>query len=203
MFALGGGGDAAAADRDARPIIISAFGDSLSAGYQLRPDEGFAPVLQDALQQDGYDVQVINAAISGDTSAGGLARVEWMLRKDPHIVIVELGANDMLRGLPVAALRANLEGMIVAIQQHGAVVVLAGMKAPLNVGVNYSRAFAAVYDDLASDYDLPFYEFFLEGVAQNPALNLSDGLHPNAAGVRKIVRGIQPLIATVIDEQFN
>ena len=203
MFALGGGGDAAAADRDVRPIIISAFGDSLSAGYQLRPDEGFAPVLQDALQQDGYDVQVINAAISGDTSAGGLARVEWMLRKDPHIVIVELGANDMLRGLPVAALRANLEGMIVAIQQHGAVVVLAGMKAPLNVGVNYSRAFAAVYDDLASDYDLPFYEFFLEGVAQNPALNLSDGLHPNAAGVRKIVRGIQPLIATVIDEQFN
>lgn len=194
---------AAAADKSARPVVISAFGDSLSAGYQLRPAQGFAPSLERALRADGYDVQVINAAVSGNTSADGLARVEWMLRKNPHIVILELGANDMLRGLPVDALEANLIKMVEAIQASGAIVVMAGMKAPINTGIAYSLKFNSVFEDVADDYDLPFYEFFLEGVAQVPHLNLSDGLHPNEGGVQRIVEGIKPVIAEVLDDEFK
>lgn len=179
-------------------IIISAFGDSLSAGYELPADQGFAPVLQSALRGLGYAATVHNASVSGDTSSDGAGRVEWMLRKKPNIVIVELGANDMLRGLPTRLLRANLKYIIEKILASGAKVVLAGMRAPVNHGEQYAARFEAVYADLAAEYDLAFYPFFLEGVALNPELNLSDGSHPNPAGVRVIVNGILPTIIKTI-----
>jgi acyl-CoA thioesterase-1 len=156
--------------------------------------------LEEALHDAGYDVRVINAGVSGDTSAGGLSRLDWALSDKPHVVLLELGGNDALRGLPPAETYANLDAILVRLKNHPISVILAGMQAPRNLGEDYTTAFDAIYPRLASKYALAFYPFFLEGVALDPALNQADGIHPNAAGVREIVRRILPLLKAELDK---
>jgi len=177
-------------------LRLLVLGDSLTAGYGLQPADSFPAQLEEALHDAGYDVRVINAGVSGDTSAGGLSRLEWALADKPHLVLVELGGNDALRGLPPAETYANLESILTRLKKDGVAIVLAGMRAPRNLGEDYTTAFDAIYPRLARKYALPFYPFFLEGVALDPALNQADGIHPNAAGVREIVRRILPLLST-------
>lgn len=166
---------------------IVAFGDSLTAGFGVPPDESYPSRLQRRLAAEGYRYRVINAGVSGETTAGGLRRVDWVLRSRPTLVILELGANDGLRGLAVPEIRRNLEGIIERLRAAGVTVVLAGMKLPPNYGEEYTRDFAAVYPALARKYQLPFMPFFLEGVATLPGLNQGDGIHPTGAGYEIIV----------------
>lgn len=182
----------AAGPAAAQPLKILALGDSLTAGLGLPAGQGFAPQLQRALEESGVEAQVIDAGVSGDTTAGGLARIEWALADAPDLVILELGANDMLRGIDPAETRANLDAMLAQLRAAGARVLLAGMRAAPNLGRDYIAAFEAIYGDLAAKHEVPLYPFFLEGVATDPTLNLADGLHPNEAGVREIVRRILP-----------
>lgn len=181
-------------------LRLLVLGDSLTAGYGLQPEDSFPAQLEDALHDAGYDVRVINAGVSGDTTAGGLSRLDWALADQPHIVLVELGGNDALRGLPPAETFANLEAIIVRLKNHAVSVILAGMRAPRNLGDDYATAFDAIYPHLASKHNLSFYPFFLQGVALDPALNQPDGIHPNPAGVREIVRRIMPLLASELDK---
>ena len=182
----------AAGPAAAQPLKILAFGDSLTAGYGLPPGQGFAPQLERALKESGVEAEVIDAGLSGDTTAGGLARLDWALADKPDLVILELGANDMLRGLDPAETRANLDAMLAKLRSAGPKVLLAGMRAAPNLGPDYGGAFERTYGDLAQKYGVPLYPFFLEGVATDPKLNLSDGLHPNEAGIAEIVRRILP-----------
>lgn len=180
-------------------VIVAAFGDSLSAGYQLPQAQGFAAVLEKMLRARGVAVRVVNAAVSGDTTSDGLLRVDWMLDSTkPDLVIVQFGANDMFRGLPVEVVRQNLDAIVNRIRATGAAVLLAGMLAPDNNGAEYQRQFAAQYRELSAQYNIPLYPFFLRDVALQPTLNLPDGLHPNAAGVRVIAANIAPLVAEAI-----
>ncbi len=180
-------------------VIVAAFGDSLSAGYQLPQAQGFAAVLEQLLRARGLAVRVVNAAVSGDTTSDGLLRVDWMLDSTkPDLVIVQFGANDMFRGLPVEVVGQNLDAIVNRIRATGAAVLLAGMLAPDNNGAEYQRQFAAQYRELSAQYDIPLYPFFLRDVALQPTLNLPDGLHPNAAGVRVIAANIAPLVAEAI-----
>ena len=181
-------------------LRLLVLGDSLSAGYGLQPADSFPAQLEEALHDAGYDVRVINAGVSGDTTAGGLSRLAWALSDKPHIVLLELGGNDALRGLPPAETYANLDAILARLEDHAISVILAGMQAPRNLGEDYTTAFDAIYPRLASKYDLPFYPFFLEGVALDPALNQADGIHPNPAGVREIVRRILPLLHAELDK---
>ncbi|MFO7576296.1 MAG: arylesterase [Pelovirga sp.] len=183
------------------PTTILVLGDSLTAGYGLDQSSAFPARLQTALTQKGYQVQVINAGISGDTSAGGSARLEWSLSDNPDLVIVQLGANDALRGLAVKETRGNLASIIRRLQQRDIAVVLAGMLAPRNLGEDYYNSFDAIYPALAEEFDLPLYPFFLAGVAGEPELNLADGIHPNSAGVDKIVAGMLPLIMRQLEQR--
>lgn len=176
------------------------LGDSLTAGYGLEQNEAFPVQLEKRLRLAGYDVNVINAGVSGDTTAGALARVEWALADQPEIVIVELGANDALRGLAPTQTYKNLEALILRLRTAGCRVILAGMHAPRNLGPEYYNKFDKIYPDLAKRYNLLFYPFFLEGVATEPKLNQEDGIHPNFAGVQLIVAGIQPFVVTALDE---
>lgn len=178
---------------------ILAFGDSLTAGYNLPPSKSFAAQLEQRLREQGRQIRVTNAGLSGDTTSGGRARLGWSLQDRPDLVILELGANDGLRGLDPATMLDNLESMIQESQQAGAGIILAGMRAPVNWGAAYRKEFERVFPELAEKYELPLYPFFLEGVLDNPALLLSDGLHPNAEGVGRIVDGILPLVL----EQLN
>jgi acyl-CoA thioesterase-1 len=175
-----------------QPLKILALGDSLTAGFGLGPGQGFAPQLERALKDNGVDAQVIDAGVSGDTTAGGLSRLDWALAEQPDLVILELGANDMLRGVDPAETRANLDAMLAKLRDAGPKVLLAGMRAAPNLGPDYGGAFEKAYADLAAKYAVPLYPFFLEGVATDPKLNLPDGLHPNEAGVKEIVRRILP-----------
>jgi len=181
-----------------RPSRILALGDSLTAGYGLPPEHALPVRLQAKLKQDGIDADVINAGVSGDTSAGGLARLDWALADKPDCVILALGANDALRGIDPRIVRANLDKMIDKIQAAGAKVLLLGMLAPANWGADYEHAFDAIYPDLAKAHGVPLYPFFLEGVAMNPALNQADGMHPNARGVAVMVDRIAPLVAKMV-----
>ena len=181
-------------------IVVSAFGDSLSAGYGLPENKGFAPALQTALSQLNVSAKVINAGVSGETSADGLARVDWMLRKKPDIVIVEFGANDMFRGTPISETEKNLSEIVARIQKTGVRVLLVGMEPPANYNVVHRLRYSYMYSSIADDYDVPLYPFFLEGVALNPALNLSDGIHPNATGTAIVARNIAPLVADIAKE---
>jgi len=174
---------------DDRPRIV-AFGDSLTAGLGVAVDESYPAELQRRLDALGLRYRVVNAGVSGETTAGGLRRVPWILRSKPEIVILELGANDGLRGLRVEETKANLEQIIQQLQQSGAQVVLAGMKLPPNYGKDYRTAFERLYSDLAARYHLPLIPFFLEGVAASNTLNQSDGIHPTARGYRVIVEAI-------------
>lgn len=181
-------------------IRLLAIGDSLTAGYGLPPGEGFVPRLQAALDARGRSVRVIDAGVSGDTTAGGLARLDWALAENPDAVLLELGANDGLRGLPPQQVRANLNAILDRLAARNLPVLLAGMLAPPNFGAAYGREFVAVFQDLARERpDLIFYPFFLEGVAGDRALNQPDGIHPNEQGVAKVVRGILPAVEQLLD----
>ncbi len=181
-------------------VVILALGDSLTAGYGLAQDDSFPLQLENSLATSGYPVTVINAGVSGDTSAGGLARLEWALAVNPQIVLVELGANDALRGLDPAQTYNNLDEILARLKKAGCLIVFAGMRAPRNLGLDYTIEFDQIYPDLAERHDLYFYPFFLEGVATDPGLNQADGIHPNAEGVRVVVKGIQPLVVKAIEE---
>jgi acyl-CoA thioesterase-1 len=175
----------APAPADSRPVIV-AFGDSLTAGHGLEPGQSYGDYLQKDLDGRGLRYRVVNQGISGDTTDGGVARLESVLALRPAVVILELGANDGLRGLPLETTRANLERMIDAIQTGGGRVVLAGMTLPRNYGPDYIKGFEAIYRDLAREKKATLIPFFLEGVATNPALMQRDGLHPTAEGCRRV-----------------
>lgn len=184
---------------EARPAItIVAFGDSLTAGYLLNTSEAFPAQLQMALQERGHKVQVINAGVSGDTTAAGLERLSWSLENKADAVILELGANDALRGIDPKEARTNLDKILTAIKLTGADVLIAGMKAPGNWGDAYAKEFDAIFPDLAKKYDAALYPFFLEGVALKSSLVMSDGLHPTAQGVAEIVKRILPEVEALV-----
>lgn len=180
----------------AAPQRVVVLGDSLTSGYGLQGGEDFATKLQEALQADGMDVKVENAGVSGDTTAGGKARLEWSIQGDqaPDLVMVALGGNDMLRGLDPTETRANLTAILDTLKQRKIPVLLVGMKASMNMGEEYRAKFEVIYDDLAKQYDVAYYPFFLEGVAMDPKLNQQDGMHPNIKGIAVIVQNILPLV---------
>jgi acyl-CoA thioesterase-1 len=179
-------------------LRILALGDSLTAGYGLAPEDGFIAQLQRALDDAGLAARVLDGGVSGDTTAGGLARLDWALADDPDAVILELGANDGLRGLDPAATRANLDAMLTRLGQAGKAVLLAGMLAPPNLGPEYGAEFNRIYPELAAAHGVALYPFFLDGVAAEPALNQDDGMHPNADGVRIIVERLLPRLRELI-----
>lgn len=189
----------AAADK--RAPLIWAFGDSLSAGYGLPPADGFTTKLQAALRKAGVPATVRNGGVAGDTAAQARARLRWGLRglgATPDLVIVELGANDMLRGLPPAQARANLDAILTELQNRHIPVLLAGMRAAPNLGPNYVRGFEAMYPELAKAHRVPLYPFFLDGVATKRELLQADGLHPNARGTDIIVARILPSVRAAL-----
>ena len=182
----------------AEPLVIAAFGDSLSAGYRLAPEEAFPAQLEKALKARGHDVRVLNASVSGDTTTSGLARLDWSLGEEVDAAIVELGANDALRGLPVDTTKDNLEAIVRRLKERGIAVLLAGMKAPRNMGEDYADAFDAIYPDLAKREDVLLYPYFLEGIPVSPETVMADGMHPTGAGVSLIVEGILPGVEELI-----
>jgi acyl-CoA thioesterase-1 len=188
----------AAAPAAAKPVTIVALGDSLTAGLGLFPGESFPEQLQAALKAKGEDVTVTNAGVSGDTATDGLARLEWSVPADADIVIVELGANDALRGIDPALTRKALAEILQKLDARHQRVLLAGMLAPRNLSDSYGKAFDAIYPDLAKEYGVALYPFFLDGVATDPALNQGDGMHPTAAGVTKIVGLILPYVEKLV-----
>ena len=190
------------APASAKDALVVAFGDSLMAGYQLDPGEGFAPQLEKALKADGVAARVVNAGVSGDTSAGGRQRIAWTLdnlNAKPDLVIVELGANDMLRGLPPKQTLRNLNAIIEEVQRRKIPVLLAGMLATPNIGEEDFRYFNAIYPFLAKRHDIPLYPFFLKGVALRRELLLGDVMHPNPKGVQVIVNGILPDVKAALE----
>jgi acyl-CoA thioesterase-1 len=179
------------------PVII-AFGDSLTAGLGLPQDQAFPAQLEAALKARGTDVTVINAGVSGDTAAAGLARLDWALPDNASAVIVELGANDALQGLPPDGTKQALSKIIETVQARGLPILLAGMEAPPNLGKDYVDRFRAIYADLAARYHLILYPFFLEGAALHDAMTQGDGMHPNAKGVAVIVENILPKVEELL-----
>ena len=184
----------------AEPARIVALGDSLTAGYGLGAGDGFTDRLEARLRADGHNVQLVNAGVSGDTSKGGLARLDWSVPDGTSLVILELGANDALRGLAPAETRANLDAMLMKLKQRGIPVLLAGMIAPPNMGEDYGAAFNPIYAELAAKHGVPLYPFFLDGVAGDPALNQADGMHPNAKGIGVIVERIAPKVVDALKQ---
>jgi acyl-CoA thioesterase-1 len=181
-----------------RPVTIVAFGDSLTAGYGVKTDESFPVQLQMALEAKGHKVTIINAGVSGDTTSGGLERLDWTLSPKPDAVIMELGANDALRGIDPKVPHANLDKMLAALQTKGIPVLLTGMKAPNNWGDDYTKTFDAIFPALAAKYSVPLYPFFLEGVALDPSFTQADGLHPTGKGVAEIVKRILPAAEALV-----
>ncbi len=182
-----------------QPVRLLVLGDSLAAGYGLPRNQAFPARLEAALRAQGMNVTVIDAGVSGDTSAGGLARLEWALGSPPpDFAIVELGANDGLRGLSPAAMEANLDAILGRLKARNIPVLLAGMRAPPNLGRDYASEYEPVFERLARKYGAVHYPFFLDGVAADPSLNQGDGLHPNARGVDVIVERILPYVNKLI-----
>jgi len=183
---------------------IVAFGDSLTAGLGVAPDEAYPGQLARWLREQGFAYDVINAGVSGDTSAGGLRRVEWILKNQPRLVILELGANDGLRGQPLKETYDNLNAIIKGLKAKGVIVVLAGMRLPLNYGDDYTQEFSDLYVRLAQEHDVSFIPFFLEGVATHRYLNQGDGIHPTAEGysivVKNVWRTLQPILKELANE---
>ncbi|WP_240476717.1 arylesterase [Geminicoccus roseus] len=179
---------------------IAVLGDSLTAAYGLSVNEGFPARLEQALRSQGRDCSVIDAGVSGDTSAGGLSRVDWVLGDRPTHMIVALGANDALRALPTDQLERNLDAIVGKAQDAGVPVLLAGMLAPPNLGAAYGKSFAEVYRQVAARHDVPLYPFFLDGVAGEQALNQSDGIHPTAQGIEIMVERITPTVVDWLDK---
>jgi len=180
-------------------VRILAFGDSLVHGYGLPAGVSFPAQLQAALAARGYHVTVLNGGNSGDTTAGGRARLDWMLADKPDAVLIELGANDALRGLAPEQAYGNLDAILARLRADGVPVLLTGMLAPRNMGADYAAAFDAIYPRLAQAYGTLFYPFFLDGVAMDPALNQDDGIHPNARGVAVIVERMLPSVIRLIE----
>lgn len=181
----------------AETISLVGFGDSLMAGYQLPAADAFPARLEKALREKGYDIAIANAGVSGDTSSGGLARIDWSVPDEAKGVILELGANDALRGIPPEQTEKNLRNMIVRLQARGISVLLAGILAPPNMGDDYAARFNPIFPKLAADYGIPLYGFFLDGVVTEASLKLEDGMHPNADGVGVMVDKFLP-----VAEQF-
>jgi acyl-CoA thioesterase I len=181
-----------------RPLTVVALGDSLTAGYGLPGADAFPSRLQQALADKGVAVKIVNAGVSGDTTAGGLVRLDWSVPDGTDAVILELGANDALRGFDPAVTRKALDAILGRLTARKIPVLLCGMLAPPNLGTEYGRAFNAIYPDLAAQYGAILYPFFLAGVAADPALNQRDGLHPTAAGVAVIVERILPAVEQLI-----
>lgn len=186
----------------AKPLHVIAFGDSLTAGYGLPAPESVPARLQAALRADGLDVTIVNAGVSGDTTSGGKARLDWVLATapggKPDLVILELGANDALRGIDPALTRSNLDAILATLTKRGIPVLLTGMKAPPNMGPHYVAAFDGIYPDLAKKYGVAYDPFYLEGVAAVPSLNQSDGMHPNAEGTMRIAQRLKPIVAGLL-----
>jgi acyl-CoA thioesterase-1 len=181
----------------AREQLILAYGDSLTAGYQLKPGDSFPAQLEAALRKEGRTVRVHNAGVSGDTTAQGKARLPWVLnslKAKPDLAIVALGANDMLRGAPTATARTNLDAILAELRKRNIPVIVAGMLAAPNLGASYGREFNAIYPTLSKKHGAALYPFFTNGVTAQPKFLLADGLHPNPAGVGVMVRGILPLV---------
>jgi acyl-CoA thioesterase-1 len=183
----------------ARSVRILALGDSLTAGFGLPAEAAFPARLERRLRAEGRDVTIVNAGISGDTTAGGRARLNWALADKPDLAIVALGANDALRGLDPALTRANLDAILTRLRQDGIGVLLVGMLAPPNYGRAFEAEFKAVFTDLAARHDVVFYPFFLEGIAGDSRLNQPDGLHPTAQGIDVIVERILPSVRILLD----
>lgn len=176
-----------------RPLVVY-LGNSLAAGLGLPEEDAYPAQLERMLAERGLSVRTVNAGVSGDTSAGGLSRVDWLLRLEPGVLLLELGANDALRGLAPEVTEANLRRIVDAARQAGATVVLAGMKVPPNYGADYARRFEEIFPRLARELDVALLPFLLEGVAGRPELNLADGIHPNAAGHRRVAENLLPLM---------
>ena len=189
---------AAAGQAAAKPVKILALGSSLTQGYGLPPGTEFTVQLQAALKQAGVEAVVTNAGVSGDTSAGGLARLDWSLADHPDAVILELGSNDMLRGTPPAETERNLRAILDRLKAAHVPVLLTGMHAQRNLGADYVKQFDPIYPRLAKQYGVLFYPFFLDGVALNPRLNQADGMHPNPAGVKIIVARMLPMVKKLV-----
>jgi len=177
----------------AESLKLVGFGDSLMAAYDLAKEDGFPAQLQAALRERGHDVEIADAGVSGDTTSGGLSRLDWSIPDGTDGVILELGANDALRGVSPDKTRENLEAMIKRLDERGIPVLLAGMLAPPNMGPGYEDKFNAIYPDLAKEHDLILYPFFLDGVTGEPGMVLSDGMHPSASGVEEMVKRFLPV----------
>ncbi|PWJ74842.1 acyl-CoA thioesterase-1 [Pseudaminobacter salicylatoxidans] len=182
----------------AEPFRIVGFGDSLMAGYGLDAGQSFPEKLEAALRKDGHDVVIANAGVSGDTTSGGLSRLDWSVPDGTQLVILELGANDMLRGISPELSEKNLDTMIARLKERGIPVLLAGMRAAPNLGADYGRKFDAIYPRLAQKYDVALYPFFLDGVAADQSVLLEDGMHPNAAGIDRMVERMMPVVEQAI-----
>ena len=182
------------------PVKIAMLGDSLTAGYGVKPDQAIPVRLQAALKKEGRDVTILNHGVSGDTSAGGIDRLDWMLGDRPDIVMVELGANDALRALDPATTERNLDTIIAKLKDAKVTVWLVGMMAPRNLGPEYVAAFDGLYKRLAEKYRIPLYPFILDGVAQEATLNQADGLHPNPEGVEVVVKHMLPFVTKNLDD---
>lgn len=176
----------------AETLSLVGFGDSLMAGYQLPPEHAFPARLEKALKNKGLDITIANAGVSGDTTSGGLARIDWSVPDGTKGVILELGANDALRGIPPEETAKNLEAMILRLKERGIAVLLAGMMAPPNMGADYGARFNSIYSDLAREHNLVFYPFFLDGVVTKSGLQLEDGMHPNGDGIAIMVERFLP-----------
>jgi acyl-CoA thioesterase-1 len=186
------------AETAAKPIKIVALGDSLTAGLGLPESEGFVARLQGVLAAKGLDATIINAGVSGDTASDALARLDWSVPDDTDAVILEVGANDMLRGIKPAVTRAAIDTILQRLKDRHITVLLCGMRAAPNLGTDYAAAFESIYPDAAAKFDLPLYPFFLNGVAADLGRLQHDGLHPNAAGVGVMVDGILPQVEQLI-----
>lgn len=183
---------------DEGPLVVF-LGDSLTAGFGLAEDEAFPAVVGRFLLDEGVPIRVVNAGVSGDTTAGGLRRIGWVLRQEPAVVVVGLGGNDALRGQPLAETEANLRQIVATARGAGAAVLLLGMRIPTNYGPDYAEGFADLYPRIADDLDVPLVPFLLEGVGGIPALNLPDGIHPNAEGHRKVAGNVVSALRPIVE----
>ena len=184
----------------AAPTRIAILGDSLAAGYGVKPAEAIPARLQAALKQEGRNVEILNHGVSGDTSAGGLDRIDWMMADKPDIVMVELGGNDALRAIDPATTERNLDAIVAKLKDAKVTVWLVGMLAPRNLGPQYAQSFDGIYKRIADKHGLPLYPFILEGVAQDPALNQADGIHPNPKGVDVVVKNLLPFVNSNLED---
>ncbi len=191
----------ASQERLASPARIVFLGDSLTAGLGLPREQAVPSLIQERLHAEGYGYEVVNAGVSGDTSAGGVSRLDWSLEGDVRILVIELGANDGLRGLPVSQLKHNLSEIVTRAKAREITVILTGMEAPPNYGPAYTSEFRRVFHDVADEHDIAFVPFYLEGVAGISSLNNSDGMHPNAAGARIIAESLWRALEPVLEDR--